>query len=140
MNAENEKADERANAHRPNDLPGQEQIADSMSLSPRSVKRSRLDEMLAATIEGALREAGGNKSRAAELVGVDRRTLYRQIERLGIEVSDIEPPQDPWLTLGKLKDDLRQIVAELASPKRGSEVRAYGHACRALERIGGGGE
>ena len=33
---------------------------------------------------GALREAGDNRSRAARLLGVDRRTLYRNMERLGV--------------------------------------------------------
>jgi DNA-binding NtrC family response regulator len=35
-----------------------------------------------------LETTGGNRSRAAEILGIDRRTLYRMAERFGIELTD----------------------------------------------------
>jgi len=40
-----------------------------------------LDELERRYIQQVLRLAGGNKSRAAELLGLDRRTLYRKLDR-----------------------------------------------------------
>jgi transcriptional regulator of acetoin/glycerol metabolism len=34
-----------------------------------------------------LKAVGGNRSRAAEALGIDRRTLYRMAERFGIELT-----------------------------------------------------
>jgi DNA-binding NtrC family response regulator len=42
-----------------------------------------LDELERRYVERALTLLGGNKSRAAELLGIDRRTLYRRIDRWG---------------------------------------------------------
>ena len=36
-------------------------------------------------IRKALEQAGGNKTEAARLLGLSRRTIYRKLERLGIE-------------------------------------------------------
>jgi len=36
------------------------------------------------TLRGALREAGGNKAKAARLLNISRRTLYRQLEKFSI--------------------------------------------------------
>ncbi|MGH7166326.1 MAG: sigma-54-dependent transcriptional regulator [Nitrospiraceae bacterium] len=35
-----------------------------------------------------LRETGGNKARAAKILGIDRRTLYRMAERFGVALGD----------------------------------------------------
>jgi DNA-binding NtrC family response regulator len=43
--------------------------------------RPTLAELERRYIELVLRETGGNKKRAAEILGIDRRTLYRTLER-----------------------------------------------------------
>jgi DNA-binding NtrC family response regulator len=43
--------------------------------------RPPLAELERRYIELVLRETGGNKKRTAELLGIDRRTLYRTLER-----------------------------------------------------------
>jgi DNA-binding NtrC family response regulator len=50
------------------------------SLLPPNRKRLTLDELEQAYILEILREAGGNKSRAAEILGLDRKTLYRKLD------------------------------------------------------------
>ncbi len=42
-----------------------------------------IDELERRYIQRVLALVGGNKSRAADLLGLDRRTLYRRIERYG---------------------------------------------------------
>jgi len=39
-----------------------------------------------------LQESGGNKKKAAERLGIDRRTLYRALERTGTDAG--EPDDD----------------------------------------------
>jgi DNA-binding NtrC family response regulator len=50
--------------------------------------RPTLAELERRYIELILRETGGNKKRAAEVLGIDRRTLYRTLEREGKERGD----------------------------------------------------
>jgi two-component system response regulator HydG len=45
-----------------------------------------LDEVEARYIRRVLKAVGGNKSQAALVLGLDRRTLYRRLERLDIEI------------------------------------------------------
>jgi DNA-binding NtrC family response regulator len=58
-------------------------------LAPAPVAKSNgapptLEEMERQTLLDALQRAGGNKSRAAEALGIHRPTLYSKLKRLGI--------------------------------------------------------
>jgi transcriptional regulator with GAF, ATPase, and Fis domain len=57
-------------------------VSATASASPQS-----LDEMERDHIIRVLRETGGNKKRAAEILGIERRTLYNKAKRLGIDFS-----------------------------------------------------
>jgi DNA-binding NtrC family response regulator len=57
-------------------------IAARPTTSPHS-----LDEMEREHIIRILRETGGNKKKAAEILGIERRTLYNKAKRLGIDFS-----------------------------------------------------
>jgi DNA-binding NtrC family response regulator len=47
-----------------------------------------LDELERRYLKHVLGAVGGNRTRAADVLGVDRRTLYRMAERFGIELKD----------------------------------------------------
>jgi DNA-binding NtrC family response regulator len=50
---------------------------------------SSLDQMEKDHIIKVLKETGGNKKRAAEILGIERRTLYNKAKRLGIDFGSI---------------------------------------------------
>jgi DNA-binding NtrC family response regulator len=50
----------------------------------RLTLRAWLDRAEAWRIVAALREAGGNRSAAARMLGIGRRTLYTKMDKLGI--------------------------------------------------------
>src|SRR5262245_39420999 len=50
---------------------------------------SSLDDMEREHIVRVLRETGGNKKKAAEILGIERRTLYNKAKRLGIDLSGV---------------------------------------------------
>jgi DNA-binding NtrC family response regulator len=54
--------------------------------------RPTLGELERRYIDLVLSECGGNKKKAAERLGIDRRTLYRALERAGVETGD--DPED----------------------------------------------
>jgi two-component system response regulator AtoC len=68
----------------PSDLPPEVRATPvpSLSIPPG---RPTLDELRRWYLATVLEEVGGNKARAAEILGIDRRTLYRILERDGEE-------------------------------------------------------
>jgi DNA-binding NtrC family response regulator len=55
------------------------------SMQPREHGGESLADTEADQIRKVLAAAGGNKSRAAKILGIERKTLYRKIERMGLE-------------------------------------------------------
>lgn len=67
----------------PEDLPSSMfQEAEESLLEKVSRKKYTLDQLEKEYIKTILIEAGGNKSKAAEILGLDRKTLYRKIEEI----------------------------------------------------------
>ena len=54
------------------------------AIRPEAARKGEAEDDDAQTIRQALRKTAGNKARAARLLGVDRKTLYRKIARYGI--------------------------------------------------------
>jgi transcriptional regulator with PAS, ATPase and Fis domain len=54
-------------------------------MEPREGPGDTLAEAKAEQIRRVLAATGGNKSRAAKVLGIERKTLYRMLERLGIQ-------------------------------------------------------
>ncbi|MEK7867140.1 MAG: sigma 54-interacting transcriptional regulator [Planctomycetota bacterium] len=52
-----------------------------------------LDECERAALHAALAAAGGNRQEAAKALGINRVTLYRKLERLGMAASKGDPPE-----------------------------------------------
>jgi DNA-binding NtrC family response regulator len=50
-----------------------------------------LEEMEKRYLRHVLSAVRGNRSRAAEVLGIDRRTLYRMAERFGLDLGEDEP-------------------------------------------------
>jgi two-component system response regulator AtoC len=78
---------ERITRHEDSKLSGEEMYAEHVLT---------LEQLEQRYIEGALKAVGGNKTQAAKLLGVDRRTLYRKLERYeaesaGLLVAALEP-------------------------------------------------
>jgi DNA-binding NtrC family response regulator len=67
----------------PADLPGQRPSDDKFGSEDDLTKAIELYEK--SHIERTLNKAGGDKMRAAELMGLSLSTLYRKIEKLGVE-------------------------------------------------------
>jgi len=60
----------------PEPVPAQTSMSPSQSGPLREMERQMLED--------ALRRAGGNKSKAAKLLGITRRMLYTKLERYGL--------------------------------------------------------
>jgi len=51
---------------------------------PASANSESLAETEAEQIRRVMAAAGNNKSRAAKILGIERKTLYRKLERMGL--------------------------------------------------------
>ena len=74
----------------PSDLPAEVYGGSTVAVASILDDRPTLGELERRYIALVLTECGGNKKRAAEKLGIDRRTLYRAIERSG----DAGDPED----------------------------------------------
>ena len=69
----------------PEDLPPELRPMAPAPPADRPARRMTLEELKRWYVEQVLAETGGNKARAAEILGIDRRTLYRILSRTGEE-------------------------------------------------------
>ncbi len=77
----------------PEDLPDPVRQAPASSLEPAALpghdgELVTLDELEKRYLVRVLKESGHNKVRAAKILGIDRRTLYRMAERFGLDLGD----------------------------------------------------
>jgi DNA-binding NtrC family response regulator len=65
-------------------------VASSSSSSPvAATPGGSLEDLEREHIIRVLRETGGNKKKAAEVLGIERRTLYNKAKRLGIDLNNV---------------------------------------------------
>ena len=69
--------------HLPINISRESRINDIYDIPDEGIKLEEVEKNL---ILIAIKKAEGNKSQAAELLGITRRKLYSMIERLGIEI------------------------------------------------------
>jgi two-component system response regulator AtoC len=70
----------------PEDFPRRLQAPTAKTPSGPSSPRPPLSEIEKLYIQKVLEETGGNKKKAAEILGIDRRTLYRMAARFGLKI------------------------------------------------------
>jgi len=70
------------------DLAETEPSSQARSDDPSFADLTTLDELERRYLLHVLDAANGNRTRAAEILGIDRRTLYRMAERFGIDLKD----------------------------------------------------
>ena len=70
------------------DLPALFREAAAPPMAPLFADLPPLDEVERRYLLHVLEEVKGNRTRAAEVLGIDRRTLYRMAERFGIDLKD----------------------------------------------------
>jgi len=68
---------------------GEDDSATSGAAAAADAAGGSLDQMERDHIIKVLKETGGNKKKAAEILGIERRTLYNKAKRLGIDFGTI---------------------------------------------------
>ncbi|CAN5808167.1 hypothetical protein BH11MYX2_BH11MYX2_31230 [soil metagenome] len=58
-------------------------------------RRMTLEELERDYIEAVLADEAGNKTRAAQRLGLDRKTLYRKLEEYAKKLPGERPPSNP---------------------------------------------
>jgi transcriptional regulator of acetoin/glycerol metabolism len=71
------------------DLPAEIQGAQPVAEDALFAGLPTLDELEKRYMVHVLEAAGGSRTRAAEILGVDRRTLYRMAERFGVPLREM---------------------------------------------------
>jgi transcriptional regulator of acetoin/glycerol metabolism len=60
-------------------------VRDAIEMTePRETSSDTLADTESEQIRRVLGATGGNKSRAAKILGIERKTLYRKLERMGL--------------------------------------------------------
>ncbi len=75
---------ERLSILAPNGRIDEEAVRDALSAGGREQPSESLADTEADQIRKVLSATGGNKSRAAKVLGIERKTLYRKLERMGL--------------------------------------------------------
>ena len=112
------------------DLPGVVRERKTLDTLAGALSRGlTLDELEREYIERVVRAEGGNKTRAAQKLGLDRKTLYRKLEEYSAAASQTDAHQVDELDSGEktpplLVGEAREIGAAGAtgSPRAGREV------------------
>jgi len=75
----------------PHDLPSHVAPSSTAPLAEDTAPFPSLDELTRRHLVRVLAATGGNKTRTAEILGVDRRTLYRMLGRYAMTPADPSP-------------------------------------------------
>ena len=103
----------------PDDLP--ERVRDYRASAPQTLLPDSVDALLTMEelerqyVAHVLRLVGGNKSRAARVLGLDRRTLYRKLDHDKHGPSSVPPPGEPDATAARLSSLPPAPAAQLGS-------------------------
>ncbi|MBI2338998.1 MAG: sigma-54-dependent Fis family transcriptional regulator [Deltaproteobacteria bacterium] len=77
----------------PEDFPFSAPPPADADLSGKARRKVPMEAIEKEYILEVLKEAGGNRSEAAQVLGIGRKTLYNKLERYGMEVKNLSNPQ-----------------------------------------------